>query len=146
LINVLSILTGPPFDIVVDDAGDGCAATILAVARGTDENRVVSWVCELAAAPDICAGFAEFSFSFDVFALDDSMITAEAVRNPAVTEAKHKPVAAHKNPVVAAVYIQGRPRRRKGGRSAARLTHRRQSERRSCERCRRYPCGLSEPH
>src|SRR5689334_96897 len=69
-----SILLPPPYDIQVED-GHNCASVIVAIARGTDENRVVSMVSELAHAPVVCGdtGCWEFSFSVDVFALDDSI-------------------------------------------------------------------------
>jgi hypothetical protein len=69
-----SILRPPPYDIQVNDDGRGCTTVIVAIARGNDENRVVSVVCELEHTDAICDEPCwEFSFSIDVFALDDSI-------------------------------------------------------------------------
>ncbi len=64
-----SILRQPPYDIQVEDDGRGCTSVTVAIA--SDDNRIVSMVCELAETEGICEGTCwEFSFSLDVFALD----------------------------------------------------------------------------
>ena len=71
-----SILQKPPYGIQVDDDGKGCTSVIVAIA--SDDNRIVSVVCELVETEGICEDVCwEFSFSIDVFALDES---AEAFR------------------------------------------------------------------
>src|SRR5271155_4767679 len=84
-----SILQKPPYDMRVDDDGAGCASVIVAVA--SDDNRIVSVVCELAETDGICDETCwEFSFSISIFALDDSI-------EPLTTQDRH--IAANYLPV-----------------------------------------------
>ena len=65
-----SILEGPPYDLEIEDGEDGGKAVIIPIARGKDENRIVSIVCEFAEMAVEDDVYWEFSFSVDVFALD----------------------------------------------------------------------------
>ena len=67
-----SILKGPPYDCRVE-AGDvdGSLMVAVPIARNDHERRIVSVVCELTETV-LDDYFWEFSFSIDVFALDDS--------------------------------------------------------------------------
>lgn len=68
-----SILRSPPHVIHVEDGENGGRIVQVAIARGFDENRIVSLVCELAEAVVDDKIHWEFTFSFDVFAIDDSV-------------------------------------------------------------------------
>jgi hypothetical protein len=61
------------YDLEIEDAYEGCKAVIVPVARGHDEIRIVSVVSELAQMIFEGQPCWEFSFSIDVFAMDDSM-------------------------------------------------------------------------
>jgi hypothetical protein len=65
-----SILRPHPYDIQVEDGEAGGKMTMVAIARGHDENRIVSVVCEMVETEIGGALHWEFSFSIDVFALD----------------------------------------------------------------------------
>jgi hypothetical protein len=68
-----SILIGPPYDLRIEDGEDGARIIVVPLARGNDENRIVSVVCELARMVINDVEYWEFSFSIEVFGLDGSI-------------------------------------------------------------------------
>jgi hypothetical protein len=66
------ILKGPPYDCLVEESDEGGLMVIVALARESEGSRVVSVVSELFETVFDGETFWEFSFSIDVFCLDDS--------------------------------------------------------------------------